>query len=339
MKSSTKYRIPSRLTRFQRGMYEHLIEWKWRHITTEVGYCTYKARLIPYDAILPASEANKLRLVYEPVRSELRKHLEESPFRIHRHFDHMASSQAANVNLFLPLIVHGHADDLLRALKPDLESIARPYLHKGYRIEFWDDWNAPRGRLGDKNEVSGTDADIAIAYYNHKGELCLWLIEHKLTEKEFTTCGGFRSKCKRPRHNCSKSFTDILKDKSTCYCHDVRKYNWWTITEANRAFFVNHARHAQCPFHKGMNQLWRNQLLALSIERDDRQPFKHVSFSVVKHPQNTHLDQSLREYKELIADNPKFSVFTSADVIDAASKFGDESLAKWVNWYKELYAV
>jgi hypothetical protein len=48
--------------------------------------------------------------------------------------------------------------------------------------------------LNDHTNVSGTDADIAIAYYDNLGNLNLWMIEHKLTEVEFTTCGGFKSR-------------------------------------------------------------------------------------------------------------------------------------------------
>ena len=113
--------------------------------------------------------------------------------------------------------------------------------------------------------------------------------------------------------------------------------NYWSITEANREFFANHAHLVHCPFMDGMNQLWRNQLLALSIEQDERQPYRHVAFSVVKHPRNTALDATLEDYQDVIASNPKFSTFTSTDVIAAASAVNDAQLDQWVMWYKTLY--
>ena len=88
-----------------------------------------------------------------------------------------------------------------------------------------------------------------------------------------------------------------------------------------------------------MNQLWRNQLLGLSVEQDERQPFQNVTFSVVKHPRNTALDKSLQEYQNLIANNPNFSFFTSADVINAASTLDDPELNNWIEWYQDLYAL
>ncbi len=326
------YMLPNALNPFQKEMYIHLINWKWKHITEDPG----TDRGNKYDAILPDSYADKLSMLYPEITAALERHLKKFPFRRHIYFNHMASSQAANINLFLPILTHKNADAILSALKPDFASLAMSELDLGFRIEFWDE---PFGNLGDKTKVSGTDSDIAIAYHNHQGELCLWLIEHKLTEREFTECGGSRSKAKKDKHDCTKSFAAILNDKHSCYYHDVCKFNYWDITEANRAFFANHAEFDSCPFRMGMNQLWRNQLLALSIEKDDQQPYKHVTFSVVKHPRNWHLDKTLEVYKNLIGCNPKFTIFTSAKVVDTANSKGDAELAKWVKWYKDLYML
>jgi len=324
------YRLPEMLNPFQQEMYVHLINWKWAHITREPGL----DRGVIYDAVLPAQYADQFPILYTAIVFALKEHLQKYPFRINKYFNHIASSQAANLNLFLPILLNPNASAVFAKLKPDFARLAVSQLDNGYRIEFWDE---PFGNLRDKSKAAGTDADIAIAYYNHQNELCLWLIEHKLTENEFTTCGGARSNRKNTRHDCRKSFDEILANKNLCFYHDMNKYNYWNITEANQEFFTNHARHDLCPFREGMNQLWRNQLLALSIEQDERQPYKHVAFSVVKHPGNTSLDTTLDAYQELIASNPKFSVFTSADVIAAASAINDAQLDEWIAWYKSLY--
>lgn len=39
----------------------------------------------------------------------------------------------------------------------------------------------------------------------------------------------------------------------------------------------------------------------------------------------------------LVAGNPDFSVFTSADVLAAAANVGDAALGEWIVWYKGLY--
>lgn len=326
------YRLPNALNAFQLEMYLHLILWKWAHITREPG--THEG--VAYDAILPEWIVDEWPVLYPDITAAFRQHHETYPFHIHKFFNHMASSQAANVNLFLPILLHQDGSAILGEIKPDMARIATAHLDHGYHIEFWDE---PFGNLGDKTETTGTDADLAIAYENQQGELCLWLIEHKLTEQEFTPCGGYESRGRQARHDCSRSFGEISADKGICYYHDVRKFQYWNITAANLSFFVNHASHAECPFRGGMNQLWRNQLLALSIEQDERQPYQHVYFSVVRHPGNHHLDRSLAAYWDLIGNSPKFSIFTSAEVIAAANRHGDTELHRWVEWYRTLYKV
>jgi hypothetical protein len=246
----------------------------------------------------------------------------------------MASSQAANLNLFLPILLHPQAATVLRSVKPDFAKLATSELDHGFRIEFKDTPHAdPTGHT----VIANADADLAIAYYNWQGELCLWLIEHKLTEKEFTTCGGYRSARGSARHNCRRSFAEVVRDPTLCYYHDVCGYNYWRVTAQNAGFFANHGQFAHCPFRGGMNQLWRNQLLALSVEQNREQPYRHASFSVVRHPGNHALDSSLQAYQKLIGGNAKFFVFTSADVLGAAAAVDDGVLNQWIAWYRSLY--
>ncbi|MEI6521785.1 MAG: hypothetical protein WCO98_17395 [bacterium] len=335
------YRLSGSLNAFQQELYIHLINWKWRYITTAPGYNLGKE----YDAILPdglISADWSSPLIYPDAMPVLLAHLKKNPFRIHKHYYHMASSQAANFNLFLPVLHSTDANAVLSKLKSDFASLATDYLDNGYCMEYWGgnfDNGSSTGLLGDKSKTAGTDTDIAIAYYNHQGELCLWLIEHKLTENEFSVCGAYKSKSRKAKHDCGKSYSEILKDKNCCYYHDMRKFNYWNITDANQAFFANHAYHSSCPFRGGMNQLWRNQLLALATEQSENAPYQQVYFSVVKHPANTSLDTTINTYKKLTANNPKFSTFTSADVISAAEQTDTPQLNDWAKWYRELYNI
>jgi hypothetical protein len=246
----------------------------------------------------------------------------------------MASSQAANINLFLPILTSPHVDTILRQIKPDYNRLATSELDNGFRIEFWDSTSV-QGLLGDHTTWSGTDSDIAIAYYNHEDELCLWLIEHKLTEAEFTECGGYKSKNNRTKHLCNKNFATILRNKHYCYYHKVRKFKYWDITDRNRGFFINHIIFDDCPFKKGVNQLWRNQLLGLALE--NTKAYEHVYFTVVKHEGNTYLNKSIKKYAVLTNFNKKFSDMISRQVIDAARTLRDPALDRWSSWYYKLY--
>lgn len=328
------YRLPDMLTPFQQEMYIHLIDWKWQHITKEEGYYGNT----PYDAILPESVRETYPIIYPDAVGALKQHHSDFPFKLHQHFSHMASSQAANANLFLPILLNQRANEVFRKLKPGFSELATDRLDNGFQIEFWGAEAGP-GLLGDHTKLYGTDSDIAIACYNDERELCLWLIEHKLTEREFTECHASTSKGKKAHHDCSRSFSEILENRSYCYYHDVRHFKYWDITEQYRDFFVNHGEYHQCPFRGGMNQLWRNQLLALSVQHDKEQPYQNVYFSVVRHPQNLHLIPTIEAYQHLVGNSERFSTFTSADVVNRAKELDDPGLNKWATWYTELYRL
>ena len=292
-----------------------------------------------YDAILPKSVHKNYPLIYPVILKELQGHRKKYYFKFHQHFNHMGSSQAANLNLFLPILLHAKANDIFKLLKPDFKSLDTEKLYKGFRIEYWDgNSKDDSGLLGDHSARSGTDSDIAIAYTNNHNEPCLWLLEHKLTEKEFTKCGGAKSRNRdKTKHRCDKSFNEILRNKNLCYYHEQRKFKYWNNTEKHQGFFKNHTNILHCPFIGGINQLWRNQLLGFALEQAGL--FKEVYFTVVKHPENKALDKSIEQYKDLIKHNNRFSVFDSKEVIDSAIKLNDSELNGWINWYRGLYKI
>ncbi len=331
-----RYKVPGELSVFQEKMYIHLIDWKWENITRDPGIYKYKGQEIEYDALLPAQYLEQMPHIYQSIQDDIKDHQKKYYFKIHKFFNHMASSQAANINLFLPILLSPRANEILTKIKPDFQELAVNELYKGFRIEYWDgNSNKEKGSLNDHTAAAGTDSDMAIAYYNTSGDLCLWLIEHKLTEKEFTTCGGYKTDSNKKKNLCSSSFNDIIIDKNLCHYHRVNHFKYWEITENYDSFFKGFSDCSSCPFKDGMNQLWRNQILAFSVE--DQGHFKEVSFSVVKHPENTSLDKTMNEYTKLTGNDPRFTVIQSSEIIDAAQSVEDQELANWVEWYRELY--
>jgi len=338
------YRVPSILAPFQEEMYLHLIDWKWAHITKDPGHYTRRGERMDYDAILPESVRGDFPVIYRRVLEAFKQHQEseEFSFKLHQHFNHMASSQAANVNLFLPILLSPHANDVLRQVKRDFGELAVDKLDHGFQFEYWGPKCDNRGLLRDHTKLFGTDADIAIAYYDNTGKRDprLWLIEHKLTEKEFTECHGITSKGRKSGiHDCKKSFTELLQNMDYCYYRQARKFRYWEITADNQGFFGNHRQYSECPFKGGMNQLWRNQLLGLAVESDADSPYKRVYFSVVRHPENRLLDNTINEYRALVGDNERFSGLTSLDVVKAAAAVSNPELDRWVAWYRDLYRL
>ena len=329
-----KYRLPDNLSDFQVQMYMHLVNWKWAHLTKEPGY--YKN--MPYDTILPTEMKNQLHTLYGPIKERILDHQRNFPFKFHKQIDHLASSQAACINLFLPLLEDPKiAAKVLCSVKTDLKEIAVDQLDMGYRIEFWDE---PDNVLNDHTKISGTDADVAIAYYDHQDNLNLWLIEHKLTEPEFTTCGGSISKGRTQSHICGPA-SAILDNPDLCYYHSGCNFHYWDVTLQDTSPFDTDRirKYNKCPFKGGMNQLWRNQLLAISIETSASPswPYKKVYFSVVYHPRNGSLQPTISEYQKLIDFNDRFFFFTSDTLIDQAKKVAGSALKEWVLWFEELY--
>ena len=56
------------------------------------------------------------------------------------------------------------------------------------------------------------------------------------------------------------------------------------MKDGGAEFYVKAYEGKGCPFRGGMNQLWRNQLLAMALEKEGI--YKNVYFSVVHHPEN-----------------------------------------------------
>lgn len=333
------YKMPKSLSAFQKKLYMHLIDWKWQNITEEYGYSTYRGKRIAYDAIIPDRFHSNLRNIYPGIKDQLIKHNKTFRVKIHRYFHHMASSQAAAVNLFLPILHSSQAEKVLKTIKPDMKTIARDLLFNGFRVEYWDGTRKDdTGLLGDHNARSGTDADIAIAYRNQDNDLCLWLIEHKLGEKEFTDCGGYEARREHGADSlCAISYKDIIEDHGTCYYNSVRYTKYWEITSHNKDLYEPCYSYETCPFRGGVNQLWRNQLLGLAVVSDSKTDFQHMHLSVVKPPQNTALDKTINHYKAMISDQSYFSVFDSSDLITQARATEDKELIEWANWYQDLY--
>ncbi len=262
-------------------------------------------------------------------------------YKPHKFANHAVSSQTACVNLFLPLLESEHADDILKSLHTcpsDFVKIDRSNLSNGYCFEFWDKDNYDsKGHLGDHTPHAGTDSDVAIAYVNAQREKCIWLIEHKLTELEFTECGGYKSK-RAVQNFCNTC--NPLSGLPSCKpeeCTYYKIYRYWGITEKHLDAFSEMANVlSYCPFKKGMNQLWRNQLLAFALVDNKRYASAH--FSVVYHPDNKDLEDKLKEYEKYF--NPKlgFNYFTPKDIIEIADKYKDDTeLVDWAKWYKSTY--
>ena len=333
--------------KFRDKVYSSLITYKKEDLRIDgKGIST---RGVEHDCLFPKPycDAKIPVMLYEGIKATV-EDIQGSKFAYKPHLEaslHVASSQTACINLFVPILESEYADQILTlsGVTPEgFDHIDREQFRKGYCLEYWESSVGARGLLGDHSPRAGTDSDVAIAYRNKSNKLCLWLIEHKLTEQEFTTCGGYRSKGISPleKEFCdSCGIKEILADHDKCYYHKHCKYDYWRIMDKAKAkdkvkvssFFSGEYEGEGCPFRGGMNQLWRNQLMALELEK--RGIFEEVYFSVVTHPENSFLDKTMNEYRKLINNSPKFFDFKSSALVNVAAGF----LPDWSKWYKRVY--
>lgn len=325
---------------FQQRVYSYLI--KYKEDVLKIKGKGISNRGVEHDCLFPKPycDAKIPVMLYENIKSTV-VDIQKSKFAYKPHLAasmHVASSQTACINLFVPILESEYADKILKVsgvAPTGFDHVDRNQFRKGYCFEYWESsLEGSKGLLGDHSPHAGTDSDVAIAYRNFDNELCLWLIEHKLTEREFTTCGGYRSKgiSKFEEANCTScGIKELLNNHDKCYYHKHCGYYYWKNMERQYSFFSGKYVNDGCPFRGGMNQLWRNQLLALELE--DRRVFKEVYFSVVTHPENSFLDKTMNDYRQLTNNSSKFYYFKSNVLVDSAVAY----LPDWSSWYKKVY--
>lgn len=329
------YYLPKTQTAEQEKIFCHIIDWKRKNITPKRG--VYNGQ--EYDAFFP-NDVPADAMIYRPIVPQLKK-MQEGNFKYksHRFAHHAVSSQTACINLFMPLLLSDKANDILSKISgcpSDFKEIARDRLFEGFCFEYWgQDIKKGKGLLNDHSGGAGTDSDVAIAYRNTNGDLCLWLIEHKLSEKEFTECGGYRSKANEHKENCKKcDFKTITNAHDKCYYHHIKGYKYWDYLKSNIEKYTGIIAIEGCPFRKGLNQLWRNQMLAFALQKEGT--YKTVAFSVCHHAKNTMLERSINQYKELIHTDTMFNSFTNYHILEVIDDKISE-LQEWKQWYKEVY--
>ncbi|MBR4296963.1 MAG: hypothetical protein IKT82_02090 [Bacteroidaceae bacterium] len=330
-----EYYIPDNLTLEQENIYCHIIDWKRKHVTEERGVF----RGHEYDAILPKVSSIPL-MIYDPIIPILQEmQLGEFAYKPHIYAHHAVSSQTACINLFMPLLLSKDINSILPNISGcpiGFKEIAKDKLFNGFCFEYWgQDIKKGKGLLNDHTLQAGTDADVAIAYRDTNGNLCLWLIEHKLSEKEFTTCGGYKSEANKQKNNCEEcDFANISSHPETCYYHQIQ-YKYWDILKQRISKYNGNLLEIKgCPFKLGMNQLWRNQMLAFALENTGI--YHTVTFSVCHHAKNTMLMHTINQYKTFINNEQLFTSFTNYDILNVVTE-SHISLNDWKKWYKDVY--
>lgn len=127
--------------------------------------------------------------------------------------------------------------------------------------------------IGDQNIKLGigTDADIAVFYTYESNKKGVLLVEFKFIEAEFSVCTSYANK-KQIKSTCESDnyFVDLIDKKRTDEAKNFlcgyNQYLNWQLTSKSRAIAAEMVKSlSACPFRFGLNQLWRNMILAEQV--------------------------------------------------------------------------
>ncbi len=151
--------------------------------------------------------------------------------RLHDYVAAVNSSMVSGFNLFMPFREHGAS-----SLEEPLASVlGRPVRVVGIEFEF----QGPTDILAEcvwarpTDDEKFTASDVAVHMEDGAGRHGVVLIEVKLSEGEFTPCGGAQSRANRRRDVCA-SAARFFDDPGACYLtrtrhaqrDRVRAYTW-----------------------------------------------------------------------------------------------------------------
>ena len=160
---------------FQEKIYSCLIKYKKESLN--VNDKGTSAHGVEHDCLLPKPYcyAKIPVMLYDGIKETV-KDIQASKFAYKAHLSasvHVASSQTACINLFVPILESEYADQILigaGVVPKDFDHIDRNQLRKGYCFEYWESTlEGTKGLLGDHSPNAGTDSDVAIFASRYTG--------------------------------------------------------------------------------------------------------------------------------------------------------------------------
>ena len=139
--------------------------------------------------------------------------------------------------------------------------------------------------IGDQGNKRGTDSDIAVFYIYDNDKKGVLLIEFKFIEPEFSVCSSYAGSKKKKNETADEKQQRIKRNKdrqAICNSNNYyvkmvetkkslcgyNKYFNWDLTSKSKVIDgekVKSISISACPFRFGLNQLWRNMILAEQV--------------------------------------------------------------------------
>ena len=152
---------------FQQKVYSYLIKYKKESLN--INDKGISAHGVEHDCLLPKPyRSHKPIMLYDGIKETV-KDIQASKYAYKAHLaasKHVASSQTACINLFVPILESEYADQILigaGVVPKDFDHIDRNQLRKGYCFEYWESTlEGAKGLLGDHSPHAGTDSELPL---------------------------------------------------------------------------------------------------------------------------------------------------------------------------------
>ena len=279
--------------------------------------------------------------IYPEYREIVQEVVSADSVKLHQYAAHLRSSQVFAFNLFLPF------RDGNRARLSEAVSEA---VGAGFSIdEIVFEWVPPGALLGeiDGDRPVGNEPATAV-------DVVLWgrlqgdhraavLLEVKLSEPDFTHCGGRNSPGNDKKHVCS-SAERFLENPNECYLRrplrQQRDRRYWEIFTSSHgsvlAAFPGVDTEGPCPFAYSMQQPMRNLAIARGLEQDQEIDVEKAWFGLCAHDENTNVAGHWEEWKNLLAGSTLAPSIPASEIVRVGEA---EGLQEWAAWMRKRYRL
>ena len=277
--------------------------------------------------------------IYPAYRDLAEKARHADLVRLHNQAAHLRSSQTFAFNLFLPFREGRRAQ--LSGLVSELVG-ARLTID---RVQF--EWVPPGGLLGEimgdrpVGDEPATAADVVLWGRLRFRRSAAVLLEVKLSEGEFTPCGGRESRGNR-RNDVCQSASLFMHDPNACYLRrpvrQRRDRRYWEIFARShgrvRNAFPNADLNGPCPFAYDRQQPMRNLAIARGIEQEGT--VHKAWFALCAHDSNPEIATLWSDWSHLLPEPSMAPVLPASAIVSAGEA---EGLTDWAGYMRERYQL
>lgn len=307
---------------FARVLTAHMCEWRSR-----------------YDGSTAPMFARWSDGVYPAFREDAGTVISEDEVRLHDFSAAVTSSQMFALNLFIPW---------RRAPRDALEARVAKVVGSAIVIErLTFEWIPPGALLGEidddrpRPDEPATAVDVVLWGRDGQGARVAVLLEVKLGEEGFTTCGGKTSRGNRRPDVCASAAT-FFANPADCYLRRPvrrrrdRRY-WEIFTQSHgsvRAAFPGADEAGPCPFAGHQQQPMRNLALAHALVQGGL--VDRAWFGLCPHDQNPDVAREWDVWRRLLPPGDIAPVLLASDVLAAGRDAGH---GQWARWMAERYRL